>query len=525
MQRLFVNRAHRVALAVPLLLALAACGGSDEDDAPTPPPMPVTAKGTISGTVKSSIDSTPIAGATVSNGSVSAQTNADGKFQLTNVVPAERAVLRVNAKTFSEGLAVTSVTANQTSTVAVQLYPVGMVSTGVATNAITVTVPNSPARVELPANGLVRPNGAPPVGNVTVALTPVQPAVDVNAMPGEYRVAVGSGVGLMESWGAINVTLTDSDGTRLNLGSGKTATIQIPVSTRSEVKPTTIPLFYFDESIGLWKQEGSATLQGVAPNQYYKGTVSHFTYWNADKIMDTIYVSGCVKNNTAPAVGARAIVDGIDYSNASSALTGTDGKFRVPMKKNARATLTALSGINLSNTITVGPSATDIDLGATCLNLAPLTNGINIKLTWGELPYDIDSHLFAPDGSHVYFWNKGSLTAAPFANLDVDDTDSFGPEFVTLTKLMVGTYTYAVHNYSGTFNPGMTGSPVRVELNQGGTTRVFSPPPGEGNFDYWTVFTLKVNAQCGITVTPVNTWSSAALERLPATTSPQYCTP
>jgi uncharacterized protein YfaP (DUF2135 family) len=385
-------------------------------------------------------------------------------------------------------------------------------------------MPGSPARVELPANSLVRPNGTPPVGNVAVALTPVQPAIDVNAMPGEYRVVVGNGTSLMESWGAINVTLTDSEGTRLNLGQGKTATIQIPVSTRSNDRPATIPLFYFDESVGLWKQEGQAALEGVAPNQYYKGTVSHFTYWNADQIMDTIYVSGCVNNNAAPAAGATVVVDGIDYSNASSARTGTDGKFRVPMKKNARATLTALSGTNLSNTITVGPSTTDINLGATCLNLVPLANGISIKLTWGEHPYDLDSHLYTPDGSHVYYSSKGSLTAAPFANLDVDDVTSYGPEFVTLTKLMVGTYTYFVNNYSGPFDPGMTGSPARVELTQSGTTRAFTPPPGEGSSHYWSVFTLTVNAQCGVTVTPINTWSNIAPTK-PSAATPQYCTP
>jgi len=235
-------------------------------------------------------------------------------------------------------------------------------------------------------------------------------------------------------------------------------------------------------------------------------------------------VSGCVNNNAAPAAGARAVVDGIDYSNTSSALTGADGKFRVPMKKNARATLTALSGANLSNTITVGPSDTDIDLGATCLNLVPLAHGVSIKLTWGERPYDVDSHLFAPDGSHVYYGNEGSLTAAPFANLDIDDIDSFGPEFVTLSRLMVGTYRYAVHNYSETFNPGMTGSPVRVELTQGGTTQVFTPPAGEGNFYSWNVFTLTVNAQCGVTVTPVNTWSNSPIPSTPVA-NPQYCTP
>jgi uncharacterized protein YfaP (DUF2135 family) len=62
---------------------------------------------------------------------------------------------------------------------------------------------------------------------------------------------------------------------------------------------------------------------------------------------------------------------------------------------------------------------------------------------------DLDSHLFVPNGDHVYFVDRGSLTAAPYAALDVDDITGFGPEVVTITRLYPGTYRYAVFNYSG----------------------------------------------------------------------------
>lgn len=87
-----------------------------------------------------------------------------------------------------------------------------------------------------------------------------------------------------------------------------------------------------------------------------------------------------------------------------------------------------------------------------------------LKWPWGASPSDLDSHLFTPNGDHVYFGAKGALTGLPFVNLDVDDITSFGPEVVTLTRVMQGTYVYAVHNYSGTQSPGITGSPTRVEL-------------------------------------------------------------
>ena len=163
--------------------------------------------------------------------------------------------------------------------------------------------------------------------------------------------------------------------------------------------------------------------------------------------------------------------------------------------------------VGLTNTLRVEAATTAADATLpNCLVTAFTTAGINVKLTWGAKPEDVDSHLLAPDGSHVYFSAPGDLAAAPYANLDVDDTDSFGPEVVTITRLMQGTYRYAVHNYSGTFDPGMTGSPVRVELSRSGTLNVFTPPAGEGSNGWWHVFDLVVDANCAVTLVPVNTW-------------------
>jgi hypothetical protein len=538
---------HKLSLAGALALSLVACGGGDngtpvrppvettppptETTPPPPPPTetaftcPVSADmGTICGQVTSAIDSSPIEGATVTLGSASVSTDANGMYVLTGVAPSSFAMLRVSAANYGPWPQETSATAGQVSTVNVQLSPVGGSFTGSAANPITVNVSNSPAGVDLPADSLVRADGGAIQGDVTVTATSVAPGINVNAMPGQYRVDTGGGAeGLMESWGAINVTLTDSTGARLDLAPGKTATVRIEVSTRSATVPATIPLFYFDETVGLWKQEGQATLD--ASGRFYAGQVAHFTYWNADQIMETIYVNGCVNDELgSPVVGARVIVDGIDYSNASSALTGTDGKFSVPMKKNALGALIAQRGTRLSNTLSIQSLSGDYALNQ-CLTLAA-TNAISIKLTWGERPLDVDSYLLAPDGSMIYYFDKGSLTQAPFASLDVDDTSSYGPEVVTLTRLMVGTYTYVVNNYSETYNPGLTGSPVRVELNRGGPVTAFSPPAGEvnGSTMTWNVFNLTVDSQCGVTVTPVNTWSADWPEPS-ASTTPQYCTP
>ena len=109
----------------------------------------------------------------------------------------------------------------------------------------------------------------------------------------------------------------------------------------------------------------------------------------------------------------------------------------------------------------------------------------------------------------------------------MDDTDSNGPEVVTIRRLMIGTYTYGLRNYSGSFDPGMTGSPVRVELNYAGRSQVFGPPAGEvaDSTDWLTLFNLTVDARCNISVTPVNRWSTSDLVSVPAPVAASYCTP
>lgn len=508
-------------------LMLTACGGGSSRDVVTPVPAtaPVAQQkvGVVTGRVTSSVDSAPVAAASVRVGDAVATTDANGNFVLHNILETARAVVRINAAGFSEGFVTTIVAEGDTSTIAAQLRPVGASVTASGSSATTVSVPGSVAQVTLPANGIVRPDGTLVTGDYTVAITAVNPAVDVNAMPGGYQASTGGGVALIESWGALNVTLRDAAGLRLNLAPGKTATIKIPVATRNLVIPATIPLFYFSETTGLWLQDGTATLAGTVPNQYYEGTVAHFTVWNADQIMNTIYVDGCVATDVVgeSLANVRIISDGIDYSGSTSTLTDAVGKFRVAIKRGARATVAGILQNRITNTVTAGPSNADITL-ATCLNLSTLTSAISIKLTWGTAPTDVDSHLFAPDGSHVYFGNKGSLLGDPFANLDVDDVTSFGPEVITLRRLMVGSYTYAVRNYSGTANPGMTASPVRVELSRDGTVQAFTPGAGEtANTDWWTAFTLTVDSQCNTIVNAANTWGTS--EPVAQAVARQYC--
>lgn len=89
------------------------------------------------------------------------------------------------------------------------------------------------------------------------------------------------------------VELQDASGNPLQLVAGKTATINLPIaSTQLAGAPATIPLWYFDETENIWKEEGTATKQG----NNYVCTVSHFTWWNCDYPNEQSTIEGYVKD-------------------------------------------------------------------------------------------------------------------------------------------------------------------------------------------------------------------------------------
>lgn len=347
-----------------LMLVIAACGSGSES------PMPAT--GTVSGTVVVSSTGAALAGVAVTSAGRSASTAADGSYTLTEVPPGDGKVVAFELAGHAKGMLIVSVAAGATARANARLTPVGATQSFDAATAATVTVAGSPAQVSLPAATLVTASGAAATGTVTVEVTPINPATNPANMPGNYtaQVAGGGTPQPIESFGALNVTLRDAAGNALNLAAGKTATIRIPLATRSASAPATIPLFYFNETTGLWVQEGTATLAGTAPNQYYEGTVSHFTYWNADQVTNTIRVIGCVQDTTGARVaGAEVDSYGSDYSGRNTVFSNATGDFAVGIRRGSIANIVAQLGDRSSNSVRVGPSQVDIVLPA-CLVLS-----------------------------------------------------------------------------------------------------------------------------------------------------------
>lgn len=116
-------------------------------------------------------------------------------------------------------------------------------------------------------------------------------------------------------------------------------------------------------------------------------------------------------------------------------------------------------------------------------------DAMRIVLNWGYNPPDLDGHL-AFGGDHIFFRNK----SGPDAQLDVDHTDGFGPETITVTRKHPGQrYVYAVQDYTDKANPqssnlSLSHAKVFVYVGQTLIRTYYVPRNRPGNL--WTVFAV-----------------------------------
>ncbi|AKH68417.1 Carboxypeptidase regulatory-like domain [Spongiibacter sp. IMCC21906] len=473
-------------------------GGGGSSDVDTPDGVEEQRTGSVAGIVSNTVTGEPLSNVTVSSGERSAQTDSNGAFVLSGIPETSRAVIQFALEGYESAFRPAEVNENEQTDVTALMVPVGIAESVDPMMGGEIAIPNSAARVIF-SPGTINSSEA-----VSVSLTDIDPASSAGNMPGDYTAGDDDNPLPIESFGAISVNITSESGEEVDLIPGASATIRIPLSSRNANPPTTIPLFYFDEETGRWVEEGTATLQTVDGESFYEGTVEHFTVWNADDYLQTVQVMGCVENSDGERLNnVRITSNGIDYTGTSQAVTNSEGVFTIPVRSSSSMTLRGQRGGDITSTRAITTTGEDLDIREQCLTTITLgeQRPISIQLTWGEQPRDLDSWLYLPEGGYISYQDRGSLEAVPFANLDVDDVSSYGPEVVTILRPRVGRYRYFVDNYSGT-EPGISGSPARVELTTTNGTRVFVPPMGETptQTNYWTVFDLLVSEDCSVTV-------------------------
>jgi hypothetical protein len=258
-----------------------------EDSPPTevpPTALDLTTKvsSSVSGFVTNEND-LPVQNAIVKVGNTSTTTNRFGYFEVRNVQVVEKAatVTVINAGYFN-GIKTYIASNNKAAFFRIKLLPKTNVGTIGAASGGTVTTTNN-VKISLPANAVVNATTlASYTGTVNVAAKWIDPtsAELNNIMPGDLRgIDANNSLKLLTTYGMVAVELTGAGGELLQIANGKKATLTMPIPAALQANaPASIPLWFFDETNGLWKEEGSATKNGTN----FIGDVSHFSFWNCD---------------------------------------------------------------------------------------------------------------------------------------------------------------------------------------------------------------------------------------------------
>lgn len=225
----------------------------------------------------------PVAGGTIY--SINNKVTADNKGQFTiTTSAADQASIPVWAeqKGYFPGIRTFTNNSQDTQYVKISLLPKKSVGSFESGKGGTVSLLQQ-IKVDFAANSIVNAADYKPYqGKVLVAAAYIDPTARnfQETMPGELKgIDAGNRLMGLQSFGMVGVEMTGSDGQKLQIAPGKTATLHIgiPTGLRQEA-PATIPYWHFDENAGIWKEEGYAISNG----SWYTGKVTHFSFWNAD---------------------------------------------------------------------------------------------------------------------------------------------------------------------------------------------------------------------------------------------------
>ena len=331
----------------------------------------------------------------------------------------------------------------------------------------TITVATG-GSIVFPANAIALKNGGTYTGTVKVSAYFLDPTSNncYKEMPGDLRgINASNNEQVLTSYGMMAVELQGSNGEALQLATGKTATLTFPIVAATQSKaPSTIPLWFFDETKGMWVEQGTATKTGNT----YVGSVSHFTWWNCDwgggplQLTATfVDQNGNPLNNyhvyfiTSAGWGGGG---GHGYTASNGSITGN-----IPANESIIIKVESNSYCGNSYTVlytaTVGPFTQNTNLGNITVNLAsqtpttvtikgtmvdcnnnPVTNGI-ATIHFNNLSY----YAYVTNG--LFSITNTYCTTVPTGTSTIDVFD--------LTTLKQNTTPAAVNvTGGGTFNVG-----------------------------------------------------------------------
>ena len=337
-----------------------------------PPDFTTKITSSVAGFVTDENDAA-VEAAVVQAGSISKTTDKYGYFEISSVqVIKNAAVVTVTKPGYFKGIKTYTATENKSASFRIKLIPKNPSAGNIdAVTGGAVTLSNG-LSVSLPANAVVI--AASPTtaynGQVNVAAHWIDPTLtDLDrTMPGDLRGLDSLGfIKLLRTYGMCAVELTGASGELLQVAAGKKAILSFPLpSSLLSSAPATIPLWYFDETLGLWKQEGNAVKSGNS----YVGEVSHFSYWNCDiPLSNPVHFSCTVVDaggNPVPnAIVSVSYANGGPYTGAHG-YTDSSGFVSGMVPSNAQLVINIYSSYSCANapfSQNLTTTTADADLG------------------------------------------------------------------------------------------------------------------------------------------------------------------
>lgn len=391
----------------------------------------------------------PISGVTITIGSTMAITDTNGVFSVEEAVVYEQfAYVKASKIGFIDGSRALVPTdgVNQVSIMLLDSEPIATVASG---QPLTFDLPGG-VSVDLPGTYQTK-FGFEYQGDVSVVIKHLNPDNQNMAlqMPGALIAENESGdLRVLETYGMIAVELIGQNGEDLTIGEDSVALISIPLPTNATNPPATIPLWYFDEVYGYWKEEGFAELVG----NKYVGEVSHFSFWNCDAPFATVPICMTLQDtdgNPLPNNYVQLQRSTSGWNSSTSGYTNQNGLVcgLIPADEMLTLTFQGFGCVGNNFNENIGPFSEDVNITltideSTTTNLVGIFNDCN-----GEPSTNGYVQLYYNNTSYIIPIINGQLDTA----IDYCSTDTaFSAQFFDLES---GQSTDAV---TGNFTIGIT---------------------------------------------------------------------
>ncbi|MHA4810578.1 carboxypeptidase-like regulatory domain-containing protein [Flavitalea flava] len=321
----------------------------------------------------------PVKGAVVTSGTATTSTDVNGVFTFSNIDMYNRfGFVKVVKAGYFTGSRTILTKAGSLNFVRIDLLPRISKGSFSASSGGKIILQTGDS-VAFDAGAVVNAtSNAAYSGMVHVFATYLDPT-DVNSskqMPGDLRgVRTDNKETGLQSFGMMVVELEGDGGEKLQIAPGKKATISMDIPSSLQASaPSTIPLWYFNDSTGKWIEEGTGTRMGNA----YIGEVGHFSWWNYDVPYEQVFFKARIKDqhgNPLAYTYLQFVPSGKNYGVAYC-FTDSSGFAQGLIPKGQDLILRIMDNCyNMLFGTNVGPALNDQDLGTITIsiNTAPLT--------------------------------------------------------------------------------------------------------------------------------------------------------